>query len=153
LIDFKGYVFCCGAQAKLENATPKSRQCFAAREKQHPDWGRDKLPESNWWLVDKSLPHPRGVSDVWQTKNLKSCVFGCVADKGVTGAFYGCVANKEVTAHFAAKTLQPRGRKVNDSADTFTKRYMYHTAKKKSTVLLGKVSVRKRPQMKLAMPK
>jgi hypothetical protein len=47
-------------------------------------------------LVNRNPPHPPLFSDVWQTKDFKPCVFGCVANKGVMGVFYGCVANAEV---------------------------------------------------------
>jgi hypothetical protein len=40
---------------------------------------------------------PPCFSDVWQTKNFKSRVFGCVANTGVMGAFSGCVAKKGLT--------------------------------------------------------
>jgi len=39
---------------------------------------------------------PRGVLDVWQTKDLQEGVFGSVASKGLTGRFFGSVANKRL---------------------------------------------------------
>ena len=42
---------------------------------------------------------PGGVSDVWQTKDLRERVFGSVAMIGLTGRFFGSVANKGVSFH------------------------------------------------------
>jgi hypothetical protein len=39
---------------------------------------------------------------VWQTKDFKLRVFGCVANKGVMGAFFASVANSGLTEFFAA---------------------------------------------------
>ena len=48
-------------------------------------------------LVNNLWRSPRGVSEVWQAKELKAADFGSVARKGVMGDFFGCVANKEVS--------------------------------------------------------
>ena len=48
------------------------------------------------FLVNNLPAGPRGVSQVWQAKDLKLGEIGSVAGKGVMGGFFGCVANKEV---------------------------------------------------------
>jgi hypothetical protein len=40
---------------------------------------------------------PRHFWDVWQTKDFKPCVFGCVAMKGLRERFFGTVASKGVS--------------------------------------------------------
>jgi hypothetical protein len=49
------------------------------------------------YLVNNKTPSPPIFTDVWQTKDFKSCVFGCVAKRGVTGGFFGSVANTGVS--------------------------------------------------------
>jgi hypothetical protein len=36
---------------------------------------------------------------VWQTKDFKSCIFGCVAKRELTERFFGCVVSKGVIVH------------------------------------------------------
>jgi len=51
--------------------------------------GKDDRAETLWRgeRGEKQTEAPRGVSDVWQTKDLQDSDFGSVASKGLTGEF------------------------------------------------------------------
>ena len=92
------------------------------------------------WLTRVSRI-PGGVSDVWQTKDLKPRVLEVWQIKELRAHFRDVWQIKNLR-RFLLQNGAIRDGKVNDSADTFTSKYMYHSYKKKSTVLLGTLTAR-----------
>jgi hypothetical protein len=61
----------------------------------------ESLVERQWQLQEHVQgPPPPIFSDVWQMQDFKFNVFGCVASKGVMGAFCGCVVMIELASIF-----------------------------------------------------
>ena len=69
---------------------------FIIKDLKDREKGKEKMENGRRPLALHEVNGPRGVSQVWQGKELRKGIFGCVANKGVAGEIVEVWQGKEL---------------------------------------------------------